>query len=141
MRPLKTKIKRTAKNVFNLLLQDERHCVKKFSGTGSHYIDLTARAFHTRKELEAGTAQSKPSFSQSQASVKAKPRGQLRGERWPSNFLCATGIQVFGGPILDEAGKNIAETVTFELMSQIPNLELSPIRQELERTLAEPGWA
>jgi hypothetical protein len=141
MRPLKTKIKRTAKNVFNLLLQNKSDCVKQFSGTGSHYIDLTARAFHTRKELEAGTAQSKPSSSQSRPLIKTEPRGQLRGERRPSNFLCATGVQVFGGPILDEAGKNIAETVTFELMSQIPDLELSPIRQELERTLAEPGWA
>jgi hypothetical protein len=120
--------------------KNEPRCVKRFSGTGSHYIDVTARAFHTRKELEAGTAQSKPSFSQSQASVKAKPRGQLRGERRPSNFLCATGVQVFGGPILDEAGKNIAETLALELMSQIPDLELSPIGQKLERAFAEPGW-
>lgn len=39
MRPLKTKIKSPAKNVFNLLLQNEPHCGKRFSGIGSHYID------------------------------------------------------------------------------------------------------
>ena len=79
-------------------------------------------------------------LSRSRALVKAKPRWQLRSERRPSNFLCATGVQVFGGPILDEGGKNIAQTLALELMSQIPDLELAPVRQELERTLAEPCW-
>ena len=67
-------------------------------------------------------------LSRSRALIETEPGGQLRGERRPSNFLCATGVQVFGGPILDEAGKNIAETVTLEIVSQIPDLELSPVR-------------
>ena len=74
-------------------------------------------------------------------SVKAKPWRQLCGKRRPSNFLCATGVQVFSGPILDEGGKNIAQTLALELMSQIPDLELPPVGQELDGAFAEPGWA
>jgi len=87
---------------------------------------LSKNRFSTSEALKAGGSL-----------IKTEPRRQLRGKRRPSNFLCATGVQVPGGPILDEAGKNIAQTVALELVSQIPDLKLPPIRQELKRALAE----
>jgi len=83
---------------------------------------LSKNRFSTSEALKAGGSL-----------IKTEPRRQLRGKRRPSNFLCATGVQVPGGPILDEAGKNIAQTVALELVSQIPDLKLSPVRQELDR--------
>jgi hypothetical protein len=41
-------MKKTAKNVFNLLLQNEPHCGKGFSGIGSHYITGMAPTFQCR---------------------------------------------------------------------------------------------
>jgi hypothetical protein len=83
---------------------------------------LSKNRFSTSEALKAGG-----SFSQNQTTAVAACK------RRPSYFLCATGVQVFGGPILDEAGKNIAQTVALELVSQIPDLKLPPIRQELDR--------
>jgi hypothetical protein len=89
-------------------------------------------ALHNTKNCEAERRHS---------SVKAEPWRELRGKWRSPNFLCATRVQISGGSLFDKVGKNIAQTIALELMSQIPDLELSPVRQELERVLSEPGWA